>query len=1056
MNLLAFPAQSLTQEKNIQLDNRIPNLRDTSDQIEMTIQDTTSRGSSSLGGKALSDRSQEIVLIKPTSEVKLKHETEEVSFSNGLRKTFDPILDIPHDALIDLTNDFEDDENHPNKNVTPPDCQASSSGNNLPVSLRPESPQDMVAIQAFDQRTPRRRDSAPASLHVFNDFHQKVQNEDAYEVEPMNTNHSQIHSENEGESIVQNRNTRDQEEEVDLEDDNHIRTQPPGTKNVRFNQEAYAVNPSRHNSRHSPQYTSNFMSRRSAPASSRMNGDFPFNDIDVVHNILDGRFRRAQILEDELAQMQATVFDIDDKLKSFVDKEQEASRLRERCQLFQDAINEQRDKQTRLTDETEKLRFQLQVAHDEIKRTKSDMMHRLAREADKHHLSERIIKHLRVINETNKDQLVELDDGFKRLRTELADLLEERAALKIRVRERDVEFEKIRRDVLICQENLKSQRAKYQELLDKCVKADEITVTNKMLRINLENSRKDLDRERGVVLSLEAILKEMTLEIGILRDTITGHHDIFANKFNSTIETFRQLVSSQEVSFAQSREILIQIKSNCEDPSSGLFKTLESITTQSNSKWTSLNEVLSKLSNEQKKVSADYCEKVEKWKGLKVALTRQVDHLSKELNDQRDTIKVLSQEKACLNSEVERTKDLNQCLVQTSNREKELNEARMTEVNHKLELLEGTRREYLVKNSLLESNVKSLEMKLEAERKRFEAEQKLLDEANAKHREEVEQLRAECKQAESDLGVAEALRAKIEGTTKLSDELKSKILEEKNRVQEATARVSSLQNELRIKDEQLRLAASRWADLSAKQNRLEVEITAAKAEVQLRSEDAQSHIINTDLQATKISTLEEALDKKNEAIKRLELDMRSARAEVKDWAERFEIEQKMLDGARQLQKTLEEAIQERDNKNFALGKELEENRNKVYQLEIANSNKDKEIARLKLNLETANQKITKQKIGISVKKPTLAKGNQPTLTEERAAPLEKQPANASNSKDEQATKPTPRRSTRTNNLKKLKAERLGCPVGYKRFKDDKDWLFVCPLPSMSDLKLRQA
>lgn len=320
---------------------------------------------------------------------------------------------------------------------------------------------------------------------------------------------------------------------------------------------------------------------RSAAASSRGADGAEINDIEIVHSILDGKFWRAQRLEDELAQMQDVIYDIDNKLGSIFDRDQEVSKLKDRCQRLQDALNEHRDRQASANEETNGLRFRLQSAHDELKRIELNMAHQLARESDKLDLSKRINKQLRDLAEKTRESLLELKDDYKGLKAELAGFLEEKDRLKSRIRERDRDVEKMKGGIRECE-----QRERYKTIHEQCISTDAVRLDNERLRTNLDNARSDLDRERGITASLELTLKSMAVELEGLRRSLGEQHEAVTGGVGPILAGLAQLLASQQEGFKEFRDGFSKLQADCESPQSELFKSIDKVINMTDSKWT--------------------------------------------------------------------------------------------------------------------------------------------------------------------------------------------------------------------------------------------------------------------------------------------------------------------------------------------------------------------------------------------------------------------------------------------------------------------------------------
>ncbi|KAK6536679.1 hypothetical protein TWF281_000900 [Arthrobotrys megalospora] len=683
------------------------------------------------------------------------------------------------------------------------------------------------------------------------------------------------------------------------------------------------------------------------------------NDIELVHTILDGKFRRAQQLEDELAEMQAVIFNIDDKLGSIFDRDQSASKLRDRSQRLQDALNEHRDKYARATEEASSLRFQLQAAHDELKRTELSMGNQLAREGDKLALSAKIIRQLKAYSEANRESLLDLEHGYRNIKAELAAVVEEKAKLKARIRERDDTVENMKSSIEMCQQALQGQREKYEAIRDRCINADAIFATNNMLRIDLDNTRSDLNQERETVISLQGTLKSMAIELEALRSTMCGQHETVTSGVDSTTKTLHKLIESQQREFQGFRDGVAKLRSDCEDPESDLFKRLDVIIAITNSKWMGVNESMLSLHQQHEKEVQGYSDKVDKWKALKETLTGQIQDLTSRLSAQKDTINALTQEKHVTFLELEKQRELNKGLVETTSKENELHALKLTELSHKTELLEGSKREYLVKNSLLESTLRTVEAKVEAEKQKADAQKREWESKSEKQLEDLQKLQEQFGAAQDKLGEQEQMKGELQQATQLAADLKGRVVEEKAKSDEAKEEVRTLREELQIKDEQLSLAATRWADTSAKQTRLEEIASAAKAEAQLKAEETQAHREKVHTMKSRVAELEAESTKMSTLLKKVEADIESSKTEVKGLSKKLGTVQESLDQSKQLCEDQRIAIEGKDTRISKLEEMLEAANEKIKSLEVTVSEQSKAIedtkAELKAQKDTGKQ-----------------------------------------------------------------------------------------------------
>ncbi|KAK6351288.1 hypothetical protein TWF718_004453 [Orbilia javanica] len=721
---------------------------------------------------------------------------------------------------------------------------------------------------------------------------------------------------------------------------------------------------------------------RSAAAGSRGAGGAEINDIEIVHSILDGKFRRAQRLEDELAQMQDVIYDIDNKLGSIFDRDQEVGKLRDRCQRLQDALNEHRDRQASANEEVSGLRFKLQSAHDELKRIELNMAHQLARESDKLDLSKRINKQLRDLTERMREGLLELEEDHKGLKAEFAGVLEERDRLKSRIRERDREVEALKGSIRECERALEEQRERYKAIHEQCIGADAIRLANERLRTDLDNARSDLGRERGITASLEQTLKSMAVELEGLRCSLGEQHAAVTGGVESALSGLAQLLTSQEEGFKEFRNGISKLQADCENPQSELFKSIDRVVNMTDMKWTGVSETMKSLQKQQEAEMRAYTEKLEKWKGLKETLASQVQDLTSQLRDQQESIRALNQEKHGVSTELEKQRELNQCLVETTSKEKELNDLRLAEVSHKAELLEGIKREYLVRNSLLESTVRTLESKVEAEKKNAEVEKLALEDEKKKNVEELQKLREELATTENGLGKLDKVRDELEQVTNLATELKTSIAEEQKKSKEADEEAKALKEQLKVKDEQLSLAASRWTDISIKLARLEEVASAAKAEAQLRAEEAQSHRDELNEKTSKVAELEAERTAHTTQLAKLGAELEESKNEIKKCSAKSEALQKSFEKSEKVCDDRRVQIDSRDKRITELKGLLEAANTNIKSLNADLSEKSEEVESLQAEIEAITSRPdSKKKKG---KEPVLPKASKPTLKKKLA------------------------------------------------------------------------
>ncbi|KAF3927717.1 hypothetical protein ABW21_db0205437 [Orbilia brochopaga] len=710
-------------------------------------------------------------------------------------------------------------------------------------------------------------------------------------------------------------------------------------------------------------YTPGLARGRFAASTPRIPGTPSANDFEI-QQILGDKFRRAQILEEELARMQSVFLEIDDKLTSISEKDQELVSLRDRCKRFQDSLNDNKDKQLVMKDEIDKLRFQLHTANDEVKRSQMEAEHRLARAAAKQEMSDRLIKQFRASHDLTKETMQELNDQHKRVMSEVSSIHEERDSLKHRIRERDAEVEKIRWKLDEYRTMLQDQRAGYQDLRQDCTKVDEALVNNKLLRANLDDTQKQLARERKMVASLEASLRDMTTEIEKVREAVNNNHDDMSERITTSVKAFEELLSSQEGNFAKSRDLLHQLQFNGESPDSKLFKTLDSLLTTTDFKWTEVKDGVSKLCQEQEEASRVYAEKYEKWKAVKESLARQIETQTAQLKEQTTAIGNLEKHKLSLSAEVDKQKELNQCLVETKNEEQKLMQAKLSEVTHNYELSESNRREFVVRVSLLESSVNTLNGKLKAEREEADAEKKSLKETTEKYREEIASLNSKFSEAKEGLTEISELRQHLQKAKATETELEKSLQGENQKVAAAAKLLGDLRQQLIDKDKQLSVATSKFTDTSVQQSRLRMELTALRGELQLSHDKNRSQVAELDSLSREKMSLEAKLEERAKALERHEKELSTIRSDLKNSDEQNKNQKSELDRSEQLRESLQQSLQKQIDWAATLQHSLEDMKSAAEISKQAGQEKDKKISRLQDRFQIANIETLRQNSSI--------------------------------------------------------------------------------------------
>ncbi|EPS41529.1 hypothetical protein H072_4533 [Dactylellina haptotyla CBS 200.50] len=665
--------------------------------------------------------------------------------------------------------------------------------------------------------------------------------------------------------------------------------------------------------------------RRSiAVTTNRMDRGVPANDLDLVSEILNGKFRREQLLDEQLSMMQTAVMDIDEKLNIIVEKSHERSKLRERCQMFEDALHKHRDEGITHKEEIDKLGVKVLQYDSEIKLNRTEMEFRLARANDRQEQYLEVIRKLRTANEAHQEQFKELGEKQTQLNEDLEDVLTERTKLRVQMNDRDKLLENVMKELQTYKQKLEEHRIKYQDIADKCARADETAIMNKILRDDLERARNDLEQERVAVASLDETIKALTLELVKFKDTVDSNHRMATGQTNSVMNVCQQFISSQQINFDRYYQILTKIETNGEDPTSELFKNLKGISLDLDSKWSSLQTLLSGLLESQNKLSSDSSERAGKWEAIKSTMKDKIDDLVQRLDEQQCITRNISMEKNSLSVELSKQKELNLCLVDTTNSERALHESRMMALKGKLDNLESAHGDIIIKNTLLNSSLKTLEAKLEDERRNVETKKKLLSEANERYKEATGQLEGDYKRIADRLSETEKANSELDEAKKLITTLEAQLATEKLAMVQKVSELEGLTRELHIRDDKLGQAASRWTDISAKQSRLEAEVAAAKAEAQLRAEEAQSQRLEAEKSFTRSRNLEDDLIEKSKLLERCQAALEMAHAEAEGQKRRFDAQELALSRSQELRQALERDVQARDVKISELEKSLSE------------------------------------------------------------------------------------------------------------------------------------
>ncbi|KAK6539080.1 hypothetical protein TWF694_010620 [Orbilia ellipsospora] len=465
-------------------------------------------------------------------------------------------------------------------------------------------------------------------------------------------------------------------------------------------------------------------SRRRGPdfsTSSREQG-LPGRELDIVHEIFSGKLKREQQLEEQLSMMQAVILDIEDKLSTITEKDRDRTRLRDRCQRFEDALLESRGKERSQLEEIGNLQHRVETYNYEIQTLHTEMQTRLGRAAEQQEQADRTVRTLRSINNAHEEKFAELKEHQKKIEADVKGADFEYRKLLVQMRDRDRAYERAIDDLQRCEETLQKQRREYKDIRERCIKADETAIINTALQEQLEKANLDLVEEKALVLSLEHRLQDMVLELKALQTIVNNQQGTASSQFQEVAVLCQESLKTQKAHFAEYHQLLLKIKVNGEDEDSTYFKQLKSLSSNLDSKWIDLRSVLCSLLESQEKASTEYEKKTESWEALKEGLNKKIDGLSFQLERQQALVGSISQEKEALAAQLENQRELNNRLVGATNSERELYEAKKYELKHNLELLEGKHSEVLVRHSILEANLKTIEAKLEAERQKFEDE----------------------------------------------------------------------------------------------------------------------------------------------------------------------------------------------------------------------------------------------------------------------------------------------------------------------------------------------
>ncbi|KAF3904046.1 hypothetical protein AA313_de0209662 [Arthrobotrys entomopaga] len=297
-------------------------------------------------------------------------------------------------------------------------------------------------------------------------------------------------------------------------------------------------------------------SRRWGPefsTSSRERG-LPARELDIVHEIFSGKLRREQQLEEQLSMMQAAILDIEDKLSTIAEKDRDRTRLRDRCQRFEDALLEHRDKERGHLEEIGNLQRRVESHNHEIQTLRTEMQTRLDRAA--------------LINTALNGQLEKARSDLAgeralvlSLEHRLQDMMGEFKALQTAINNQQgtaaSQFQEV---VVLCQELLKTQKAHFAEYHQLLLKIktngeDEDSAYFKRLEVlslNLDSKWIDL---RGVLCGLLESQEKASTEY----DKKTESWEILRESLNKKIDGLSIQLEKQQAlvgSISQEKETL--------------------------------------------------------------------------------------------------------------------------------------------------------------------------------------------------------------------------------------------------------------------------------------------------------------------------------------------------------------------------------------------------------------------------------------------------------------------------------------------------------------------
>ncbi|KAF3937029.1 hypothetical protein ABW19_dt0210067 [Dactylella cylindrospora] len=623
--------------------------------------------------------------------------------------------------------------------------------------------------------------------------------------------------------------------------------------------------------------------RSAAPAAYR-NGGEELDDMEMVHRILNDKSRKAQILESQMEMMKKVVWEIDEKLETICEKNQEIKSLRDRCNRLQDAVDNHRQKQAPLHQEIEKLRHQVQAMADEIKRNKMEFVYCENRAKQKQELSAQVITRLRGLHDENAKYVSEMSDKYIQLKDEFDSLVREKDMLLKDISDRDSVVRAIQVTTRSSTEKILELRKEHSELREK----------NNMLQDLLNNKEAQIASEKAANADLRVTLKQMNSEITGIRAAMDTHHKSLLEEIEKGNKLMNEYGQIQEEEIKRSQEVMHKLLQNTGDTDSELFEALRRTHTGLDQKWNELQGALSNLREVQDVTSKAHIEKVEKWKTLKLTMGNKLEFQEQELREKQEKITDLESTILQLNSEISKLKDLNQCLLDTTKVDRESHASKVAELSKALGRAESERTELTVQKSLIEASIENTARRSEAEKDTLKDEagryKGLLAAADTRHQAEVEKL---CRERDAAISKAQELsnlQTKFEELSIDNAGLQREAAEKQNRVSEMEKTLECAQRELGNKETQLKDLSSQLKEATEKQDELQRELDVTT--VQNTAFTEGRHALDKELLSNmeRIEALDSQLSGKVRAITRLSEDLEAAESKLKDLGDKYDAE----------------------------------------------------------------------------------------------------------------------------------------------------------------------